>query len=243
MFKWTLAAALLITGTVACAKTDVSPPAGGVSPLADAVSPASTAPAGAAALSTASPLRSESSAEHTPAAASPSAATGSRPSASPSAASQKVSTPHRASHAATPGAAAPFATTGSTLSPAEGVVEIGWAEFFDDERQDRPSEKFWSLSEQRRTVALRGFMGEVFSFEKRWFLLIPAPGAECPFDNGDGTYWNKIVIVFPSPKTPIRFIPGPLKVVGRLDVGIKIDESGYKTMFRLYDAAVEKAGD
>lgn len=240
MFKRTLAAALLIAGTVACAKTDVSPPAGGV------LSPANTsAPADAAFASpTASPLRSESPAEHTPAATSLSEGTKPPPSVSPAAASAKTTaSPRRVPDAMTPGAAAPSATTGSTLSPAEGVVEIGWAEFFDDERQDRPSEKFWTLSEQRRTVVLRGFMGEVFSFEKRWFLLIPAPGAECPFDNGDGTYWNKIVIVFPSPKTPIRFIAGPLIVVGRLDVGVKIDESGYKTMFRLYDAAVEKAGD
>lgn len=121
-----------------------------------------------------------------------------------------------------------------------GHPVIKWSEFFDDEQQITPSDKFWDLSEQKQTVEIQGFMGEVLSFEKRWFLLIPEPGAECPFDNGDETYWNKIMIVFVPEDTKLRYTPGPLKITGRLDVGIKVDESGYKTMFRLYDAKFEK---
>lgn len=34
----------------------------------------------------------------------------------------------------------------------------------------------------------------------------------------------------------LRYTKEPLLVEGRLDVGIKVDESNYKTMFRLYDA-------
>ncbi|WP_019533059.1 hypothetical protein [Paenibacillus ginsengihumi] len=121
-----------------------------------------------------------------------------------------------------------------------GHPVIKWSEFFDDDMQIAPSSKFWDLSEQQKTVEIKGFMGEVLSFEKRWFLLIPEPGAECPFDNGDETYWNKIMIVFVPNETKLRYTSGPLKVTGRLDVGIKVDESGYKTMFRLYDASFEK---
>lgn len=116
-----------------------------------------------------------------------------------------------------------------------GNKAIDWNGFFDGDDQTRPSEHFWDLSGQQ--VTIKGFMGEVLSFDKNWFLLIPEPGAECPFDNGDETYWNKIMIVFVPEGSKLRHTSGPLEISGRLDVGIKIDESGYKTMFRLYDAS------
>ncbi len=116
-----------------------------------------------------------------------------------------------------------------------GLASIDWNGFFDGSDQTRPSEHFWDLSGSK--VKIKGFMGEVLSFEKNWFLLIPEPGAECPFDNGDETYWNKIMIVFVPGGDKLRYTSGPLEITGRLDVGIKIDESGYKTMFRLYDAS------
>ncbi|WP_216624509.1 hypothetical protein [Paenibacillus foliorum] len=116
--------------------------------------------------------------------------------------------------------------------------EIKWAEFFDNDKQTTPSNKFWDLSGKQ--VEIKGYMGEVLSMEKNWFLLIPQPGAECPFDNGDETYWNQIMIVYLPKGDKLRFTTGPLKITGRLDVGIKVDESGYKTMFRLYDAKFEK---
>jgi hypothetical protein len=119
-----------------------------------------------------------------------------------------------------------------------GKSEISWSKFFDNEDQTTPSDQFWDLSGSN--VEINGYMGEVLSFENNWFLLIPKPGAECPFDNGDETYWNKIMIVFVPEGTKLRHHTGPLKITGRLDVGIKIDESGYKTMFRLYDASFEE---
>ncbi|MZQ81923.1 hypothetical protein GQF01_07215 [Paenibacillus sp. 5J-6] len=116
--------------------------------------------------------------------------------------------------------------------------EINWDQFFDNEKQDTPSDRFWDMS--GKTVQIKGFMGEVLSFDKHWFLLIPKPGAECPFDNGDETYWNKIMIVFVPDDVKLRYTSGPLLITGKLDVGVKLDESGYKTMFRLYDASFEK---
>jgi hypothetical protein len=115
---------------------------------------------------------------------------------------------------------------------------IQWSEFFDDDKQNTPSDKFWDMNGQ--TVTIKGYMGEVLSFEKNWFLVISSPGAECPFDNGDESYWNKIMIAFTDKGEKLRFTSGPLLITGRLDVGIKVDESGYKTMFRLYDAKFEK---
>ncbi|NOU85237.1 hypothetical protein GC102_05500 [Paenibacillus sp. LMG 31460] len=122
--------------------------------------------------------------------------------------------------------------------PASLSNEINWTQFFDNDKQDKPSEKFWDMS--GKTVQIKGFMGEVLSFDKHWFLLIPKPGAECPFDNGDETYWNKIMIVFVPDNVKLRYTSGPLLITGKLDVGVKLDESGYKTMFRLYDASFEK---
>lgn len=122
--------------------------------------------------------------------------------------------------------------------PASLSNEINWTEFFDNDKQDKPSEKFWDMS--GKTVQIKGFMGEVLSFDNHWFLLIPKPGAECPFDNGDETYWNKIMIVFVPDNVKLRYTSGPLLITGKLDVGVKLDESGYKTMFRLYDASFEK---
>lgn len=134
---------------------------------------------------------------------------------------------------AAPSAPAKVAKAAESISA--GNTEIDWNGFFDGDDQTRPSEQFWDLS--GRQVTIKGFMGEVLSFEKNWFLLIPEPGAECPFDNGDETYWNKIMIVFVPEGSKLRYTSGPLEISGRLDVGIKIDESGYKTMFRLYDAS------
>ena len=133
----------------------------------------------------------------------------------------------------------PTVKAASTTKPERlGVTGIGWSDFFDGEDQTRPSERFWDLHGSQ--VTIKGFMGEVLSFEKNWFLLIPEPGAECPFDNGDETYWNKIMIVFVPEDVKLRYKSAPLQITGRLDVGIKIDESGYKTMFRLYDASFKE---
>ncbi|WP_251037715.1 hypothetical protein [Paenibacillus albidus] len=133
-------------------------------------------------------------------------------------------------------AASPSQDVQSQNAPsADGPPAIEWGGFFDGSDQTRPSEQFWDLSGSE--VTIKGFMGEVLSFEKNWFLLIPEPGAECPFDNGDETYWNKIMIVFVPEGSKLRHTSDPLQIKGRLDVGIKIDESGYKTMFRLYDAS------
>lgn len=122
-------------------------------------------------------------------------------------------------------------------SPSTASNEINWDQFL-TMRSRIPSDRFWDMS--GKTVQIKGFMGEVLSFDKHWFLLIPKPGAECPFDNGDETYWNKIMIVFVPDDVKLRYTSGPLLITGKLDVGVKLDESGYKTMFRLYDASFEK---
>ncbi len=147
--------------------------------------------------------------------------------------------PPKAPPSAAPASSGSQQTATVTPKPAAASTnEITWSQFFDNDEQTTPSSHFWDLNGQ--TVQIKGFMGEVLSFDKHWFLLIPKPGAECPFDNGDETYWNKIMIVFVPDDIKLRYTSDPLLVTGKLDVGIKLDESGYKTMFRLYNASFEK---
>ena len=121
----------------------------------------------------------------------------------------------------------------------EEEVMISWDDFFDGEDVTKPSQKFQELSS--RNVVIEGWMGEVLNIGQGWFLLIPAPGADCPFCSEDGNYWNKIMIVFVEDAKNLRHLNDKLVVRGRLDVGIKVDESNYRTMFRLYDATFEVA--
>ncbi|UQZ37456.1 hypothetical protein C2I18_09605 [Paenibacillus sp. PK3_47] len=170
--------------------------------------------------------------------ADPSPGAGSSVASAQSAAAQPPKAPSEAATASpAPETSPPQGTAAvhQSVTSAAGNTAIDWNGFFDGSDQTRPSEQFWDLSGS--TVTIKGFMGEVLSFEKNWFLLIPEPGAECPFDNGDETYWNKIMIVFVPEGSKLRYTSDPLEITGRLDVGIKIDESGYKTMFRLYDAS------
>lgn len=114
------------------------------------------------------------------------------------------------------------------------AATIKWGEFFDEGDQTTPSKKFKDLKGEH--VEIKGWMGEVLNLSQGWFLLISAPGAECPFCSEDESYWNEIMIVFVDDPSTLRYTKEPLLVEGTLDVGIKVDESNYKTMFRLYDA-------
>lgn len=114
---------------------------------------------------------------------------------------------------------------------------INWTDFFDAGDQTQPSNKFWDL--KGKQVEIEGWMGEILSVGQGWFLLVPAPGAECPFCSEDEAYWNEIMIVYVKDNKNLRYMGEPVRVHGRLDVGVKIDESNYKTMFRLYDAVFE----
>lgn len=122
-----------------------------------------------------------------------------------------------------------------TIKEATGTsTTIIWDEFFDSEAQNEPSQKFENLSGKK--VELVGYMGEALDFKGGWFLMIETADGECPFCSVDESYWNKVMVVYVKNKNYLRYLPGKVKVTGTLDVGIKKDESGYKTMFRLYHA-------
>lgn len=229
-----------VTPAAASPTPSLAPTPAAVAPSAPAETAAASSPAAPSAAPSASPAAASQPPSASPtaaaAAALPSVSPSVPPAASPSAAPTASPAPTPAPPAsepkqeAAPGEAPKQAGTASN--------EINWSQFFDNDKQDRPSEHFWDMN--GKTVQIKGFMGEVLSFEKHWFLLIPKPGAECPFDNGDETYWNKIMIVYVPDDVKLRYTSGPLLITGKLDVGVKLDESGYKTMFRLYNASFEK---
>ncbi|ASA24416.1 hypothetical protein [Paenibacillus donghaensis] len=196
---------------------------------------ATAAPASAPVQATPAPKRQDASGQGGDEPKAPPSRPPATVSSKPSAESEPEATATAASVSPRPATSARPSTPAPKSLASSGLTAIGWDGFFDGSDQTRPSEQFWDLSGSE--VTIKGFMGEVLSFEKNWFLLIPEPGAECPFDNGDETYWNKIMIVFVPDDVKLRYVSGPLQITGRLDVGIKIDDSGYKTMFRLYDAS------
>ncbi|WP_034672082.1 hypothetical protein [Ectobacillus panaciterrae] len=119
------------------------------------------------------------------------------------------------------------------------ATSINWDDFFDNGDQTKPSKKFAGMNGKK--VVMEGYMGELISMKGGWFLLIPQPGAECPFCSNDQSYWNRIMIVFVKEPNHLRLIPGKVRVTATLDVGAKQDQSGYTTMFRLYHATFESA--
>lgn len=236
----TLAAAAGTPGVSAAAASTpggLAPSAAATAPAASAAPSAAPAPAVSAAPADGQPASAASGFPAPATAAAVSAAA-----AQPSPPQEQAAAPQATAAPAGQPAAAPATQPAPSEKGADTAQKddktIQWSEFFDDEKQDTPSERFWDLN--GKTVTIRGYMGEVLSFEKHWFLVIPAPGAECPFDNGDETYWNKIMIAFTDKGEKLRYTAGPMEITGRLDVGIKIDESGYKTMFRLYNASFTK---
>lgn len=119
------------------------------------------------------------------------------------------------------------------------VTTITWDTFFDNNLQNEPSEHFRSLNGKK--VELVGFMGEALDFKGGWFILIEKDDGECPFCSVDESFWNKVMVVFVENKNYLRNIPGPVKVTGTLDVGVREDETGYKTMFRIYHTQFKSA--
>ncbi|MGL4523239.1 MAG: hypothetical protein ACRCWQ_11865, partial [Bacilli bacterium] len=87
-----------------------------------------------------------------------------------------------------------------------------------------------------KKIELSAYMGEILELKDGWFLAIEQPGGECPFCSADGNFWNKIAVVYVKEKQFLRYVPEQMKITGTLDVGVRKDETGFKTMFRIYHA-------
>lgn len=98
------------------------------------------------------------------------------------------------------------------------------------------SEKLQALEGQ--TVEIVGFMDGILPRDGSHFMLIKEPSFLCPF-HAVSFDWAGFVPVFLKGSTD--YIDGPVRIIGRLDVGSKIDEMEMRSYVRIYDAEIERA--
>jgi hypothetical protein len=128
--------------------------------------------------------------------------------------------------------------------PAEADPRIRFADFFMGETYQpgigmEPSIKLSPkmLELHGQNVELLGFMDGLLPRDGMFFMVIKEPMAMCPFHTYDFD-WAAFAPVFLKKGT--NYIPGPIKVTGRLDVGRKRDETGFVSWVRFYDATIIK---
>jgi hypothetical protein len=98
------------------------------------------------------------------------------------------------------------------------------------------SDKIQGLNGQ--IVEILGFMDGVLPRDGKHFMLIKEPTFLCPF-HAVSFDWSGFVPIFLKGSTD--YMDGPMRVVGRLDVGPKTDEMGLLSYVRIYDAKVQRA--
>lgn len=88
-----------------------------------------------------------------------------------------------------------------------------------------------------KPVEILGFMDGILPRDGMHFMLIKEPQFLCPFHTASFD-WAGFAAVFL--KRPTEYMDGPVRVVGRLDVGRKTDEMGLVSYVRLYEATVKR---
>jgi hypothetical protein len=114
---------------------------------------------------------------------------------------------------------------GPTYQPAPGLMP-----------DFRISPKIQGLNGQR--VEILGFMDGILPRDGMFFMLLKEPLIACPFHSMDFD-WGNFAPVFLKKRT--AYIDGPIKVTGRLEVGKKLDETGFTSYVRIYDATIARA--
>lgn len=132
-----------------------------------------------------------------------------------------------------------------TSEPAAAAARVKFSDFFIGETYQvgpgmMPDLK---LSEQIETlngatVEILGFMDGILPRDGMHFMLIREPTTQCPF-HATSFDWAAFVPIFLS--SPTEYMDGPVRIVGRLDVGRKTDEMGLLSFVRIYDATIARA--
>lgn len=89
-----------------------------------------------------------------------------------------------------------------------------------------------------KTVEIVGFMDGILPRDGMHFMLIREPTTQCPF-HATSFDWAAFTPIFLS--NPTDYMDGPVRIVGRLDVGRKTDEMGLVSFVRIYDASITRA--
>lgn len=132
-----------------------------------------------------------------------------------------------------------------TKTPSQATTRVKFADFFVGETyQVGPgltpdfelSAPIQALN--GKTVEILGFMDGILPRDGMHFMLIREPTTQCPF-HATSFDWAAFAPIFLA--KPTDYIDGPVRIVGRLDVGKRTDEMGLISFVRIYDAFVAPA--
>lgn len=91
-----------------------------------------------------------------------------------------------------------------------------------------------------KTVEMNGFMAPPLKPKLDFFVLTRDPMAICPFCTSAADWPPDIVLVLMPKNVEIDATTRPLRVTGRLEVGMKRDaETGFVSLVRLYAERVQ----
>lgn len=88
-----------------------------------------------------------------------------------------------------------------------------------------------------KAVELIGFMAGALPEDGSFFIALKEPVDQCPFCS-QAFDWAGVATVFV--KKGVIYMGGPLRIVGRLDIGRRVDETGFESYVRIYDATVTR---
>jgi hypothetical protein len=142
------------------------------------------------------------------------------------------------------GAVAAILAALAMIGPANAQSRIRFSEFYTGETYQAgvgmtPDLKLapGMLELHGKTVEILGFMDGILPRDGMHFMLIKEPQFLCPFHTVSFD-WAGFAAVFLKRGT--EYMDGPVRVVGRLDVGRKNDEMGLVSYVRLYEATVKR---
>jgi hypothetical protein len=132
-------------------------------------------------------------------------------------------------------------TPRTALTFDESPVPITFEEFYDgfDIRTGLIlSDKLVSLDGQ--TVVMEGYMAPPLKAEIDFFVLTRIRLAFCPFCSTAADWPDDIALVYMPPDQTTTALDKPIRVEGRLDVGLSVDsETGMVSLVRLYAEELE----
>lgn len=89
-----------------------------------------------------------------------------------------------------------------------------------------------------KQVEIVGYMDGLLPPDGMYFMILKEPQLTCPFHTVSFD-WAGFAAVFVA--DPVDYVDGPVRVTGRLEVGMKTDDMGLVSFVRIYGAEVEAA--
>jgi hypothetical protein len=98
------------------------------------------------------------------------------------------------------------------------------------------------LELNNKKIEMVGYMAPPLKPRLEFFVLTKTPMATCPFCSSAADWPPDIVLVYLPKNTDQRASSAPLRVTGRLELGVKEDqETGFISLIRIYADKVEAA--